>query len=174
MLAPEFDTVRLHLRPLAQRDAGAMFAIMSDPQAMQFWDWPAFTDRDTVEEIVAGQIADMEAGKSLYWAVDAGGVLAGCCDLSEIDNHHGRAEVGFLFGRANWGAGFATEAMTPIMDYAFGPMDLERLWARFHAGNERSRVLLERLGFVREGCLKGHVMRDGKRIDCVLYGRLRS
>jgi [ribosomal protein S5]-alanine N-acetyltransferase len=164
------------LRPLSQGDAAAMFAIMSDPETMRFWDWPAFAERETVEEIVAGQISDMEADRSCYWVVCAGpgGPPIGCCDLSEIDHHHGRAEVGFLFSRESWGRGYAREAMAAIIDFAFGPMDLERLWARFHAGNDRSRLLLERLGFSYEGRLVGHVSRDGERRDCILYGRLRS
>lgn len=153
-----------------------MFAIMGDSETMRFWDWPPFTDRETVDEIVAGQIADMEAGRAIYWAVDldSGGAPIGCCDLSEIDGHHRRAEVGFLFNRANWGRGYAAEAMAAIISHAFGPLDLRRLWARFHAGNERSQVLLERLGFSYEGTLRGHVLREGSRRDCILYGCLRS
>ncbi len=150
-----------------------MFAIMGDPEAMLFWDWPAFTDPETVEEIVGAQIADMEAGNSLYWAVCREGSAIGCCDLSEIDRHHARAEVGFLFGRSSWGQGYAVEAMTAIRDYALGPLGLARLWARFHAGNEKSRALLEKLGFTYEGTLRGHVLREGVRRDCILYGVVR-
>jgi len=169
-------TSRLWLRPLAARDAPALFAIMSDAETMRFWDWPAFTDPETVDEVVRAQIADTEAGSALYWAValEANGPAIGCCDLSEIDRHHGRAEVGFLFSRATWGHGYALEAMTAIVDCAFCDLDLVRLWARFHAGNERSRALLERLGFAYEGTLRGHVWRDGVRRDCILYGRLGS
>ena len=111
-----------------------------------------FTDPETVDEVVRAQIADTEAGSALYWAValEANGPAIGCCDLSEIDRHHGRAEVGFLFSRATWGHGYALEAMTAIVDCAFGDLDLVRLWARFHAGNERSRALLERLKRLKE------------------------
>jgi ribosomal-protein-alanine N-acetyltransferase len=167
-------TSRLSLRPLSQRDAPAMFAIMADPETMQFWDWPAFTDPETVAEIVAAQIGDMEAGNALYWTVCLEATAIGCCDLSDIDRHHGRAEVGFLFGRENWGHGYACEAMLAIVEYAFAELGLQRLWARFHAGNEKSRALLGRLGFGYEGTLRGHVLRDGVRRDCILYGRVHS
>jgi ribosomal-protein-alanine N-acetyltransferase len=171
---PLLHTSRLTLRPLEARDAPVMFAVMRDAETMRFWDWPAFVDLETVEEIVAAQIADMEAGNALYWTVCHAGPAIGCCDLSEIDRHHARAEVGFLFGRDSWGQGFALEAMTAIRDYAFGPLGLERLWARFHAGNAKSQALLERLGFTYEGTLRRHVLRDGTRRDCILYGIVRS
>jgi RimJ/RimL family protein N-acetyltransferase len=175
MLAPILRTQRLVLRALAPADAEALYAIMSDDETMRFWDWPAFQDYSTVADIVAGQIADMAGGHSAYWAVtpQPGGAAFGACDLSEIDLRQRRAELGFLFNRAWWGNGYALEAMTAVMDHAFGDLGLERLWARLHAGNDGSRRLLERLGFAYEGTLAGHVIRDGSRRDCLIYGRLK-
>jgi ribosomal-protein-alanine N-acetyltransferase len=172
----DLRTTRLLLRPLAPADAEAVFAIMSDDEAMAFWDWPAFKDYGTVAGIVAGQADDMAEGRSAYWAVtmQTGGAVIGACDLSEIDHRQRRAEIGFLFNRAWWGNGYAFEAMTSVADYAFETLGLERLWARFHAGNEASRRLLERLGFAYEGTLKGHIVRGGARRDCLIYGKLRD
>jgi ribosomal-protein-alanine N-acetyltransferase len=175
-MTPILDTERLHLRPLAPRDAEALFAIMSDPQAMRFWDWPPFREVQTVREIVASQMASMQAGAACYWAVclKGTGAAIGTCDLSDIDRHHGRAEVGFAFHRSYWGNGFALEAMKAVIAHACGAMAIERLGARLHAGNDASRRLLERLDFRYEGRLVGHVVRDGRRRDCLLYGRLAS
>ena len=51
-------------------------------------------------------------------------------------------------------------------------MGLRRLAARTHLGNRRSDALLEKLGFVEEGFLRGFVERDGERRDCRLFGLL--
>jgi ribosomal-protein-alanine N-acetyltransferase len=171
-LQANLRTERLVLHPLAQEDAPAIFAIMSDEETMRFWDWPAIREPQTVAEIVADQIADMAAGRAVFWTVMLGPALIGSCDLSGIDRHHGRAEIGFLFNRAYWGNGYAAEAMAAVVDHAFGPLGLERLWARFHAGNEGSKRLLERLGFAYEGTLRSHVVRGAERRDCELYGRV--
>jgi ribosomal-protein-alanine N-acetyltransferase len=175
MPSPLLTTTRLRLRPLAENDSAAVFAMMSDDETMRFWDWPAFTDPGTVKEIVAGQLADVRAGDAVYWAVTLSGndAAIGVCDLSAIDMHHRRAELGFLFARPWWGKGYAAEAMEKVVAHAFGPLGIERLWARFHAGNSASKRLLTRLGFTHEGTLKGHVLRDGERRDCHIYGRLR-
>jgi ribosomal-protein-alanine N-acetyltransferase len=167
------ETERQHLRPLSRADSPAIFRIRSDPETMRFWDWPAATDASAVAETVAAQIDDMEAGRSIYWAVCLDKDAIGCCDLSGIDRHHGRAEVGYIFARAAWGHGFAQEAMAAIMGYAFGTLGLQRLTARIHAKNEASRRLLTRLGFEYEGTLRGHVVRDGARRDCQIYGLVR-
>jgi ribosomal-protein-alanine N-acetyltransferase len=174
-MTPFLMTPRLTLRPLETRDVDAVFAMMSDDETMRFWDWPAFRDRDVVADIVAAQRADMAADIAMYWAValTAGGAAIGSCDLSDIDRHHKRAEIGFLFSRAWWGNGYAREAMEAINAFAFEDLHMERLWARFHAGNAASQRLLERLGFSREGTLRAHILRDGVRRDCEIYGRMR-
>ena len=175
-MTPILDTERLHLRPLAPRDAESLFAIMSDAEAMRFWDWAPFKEVQTVREIIAGQITTMESGQACYWAVclKGTGSAIGTCDLSDIDHHHQRAEVGFAFHRSYWGNGYAFEAMSAVLAHVFGATELVRLGARLHAANHASRRLLERLGFSYEGRLVGHVLRDGIRRDCLMYGKLRE
>jgi len=168
-------TNRLVLRPIEPRDTDAMFAIMRDPETMRFWDWPPVASRDAVAGIVGRQAAETEGGTGYYWAVcmPPTDEVIGSCDLSEIDVQERRAEVGFLFRRTMWGQGFAFEAMQAIVVYGLGTLGLERLWARCHAGNQASVKLLERLGFTYEGTLKAHVVREGARRDCLIFGMVR-
>jgi ribosomal-protein-alanine N-acetyltransferase len=169
------QTQRLHLRPVRINDAVELFVGRGDPEVMKYWDWPAQESVDQVRSIIQNHLAEIESGQTQWWvvALSSRGPAIGEVDLSEIDLHHRRAEVGFLFRRAAWGQGLAREAMERVMRYGFEDLGLERLWARFHAGNNASRRLLEKLGFAYEGTLRGHVIRDGERRDCLLYGRLR-
>lgn len=157
-------------------DAPALFAGRGDPEAMRWWDWPAAKDVAEVEAAIADHGREVRDGSTLWWAaaLSPQGPAIGECDLSGIDRHHRSAEIGFLFGRAYWGHGYASEAMAAVLAHAFETLALERLWARIHAGNEASARLLARLGFAREGLLRRHVLRDGERRDCLLYGRLRN
>lgn len=175
-MTPILDTPRLQLRPLALGDVDALFAIMSDPETMRYWDWPPFTERETVHDIIAGQISGAEARNSRYWSacLKATGAMIGTCDLSDIEHHHRRAEVGFAFNRAYWGNGYALEAMASVLRYALGELGLKRLGARLHAENDASRRLLERLGFSSEGRLEHYVLRDGVWRDCLIYGLVRG
>src|SRR5258708_5992619 len=97
---PILETQRLRLAPLVQADALDMFPLMGDPEVMAFWDSPQVDDPDVVAEIVAGQVGDMAASKSLHWSIRTldGARFLGICDLSEIDRRHKRAEVGFMLG----------------------------------------------------------------------------
>ena len=167
------ETERLTLQPLAESDAAELFPLMDDPEVMAYWDVPEIDDPDLVAEIVKGQVAIMATGQALHWsirAIDDGGFV-GCCDLYEIDRRHKRAEVGFLVGRDAWSQGYALEAMQAVVAYA-ATSGLRRLTAQTHLGNRRSETLLEKLGFTEEGLLRGHVLRDGERRDCRLFGLL--
>jgi ribosomal-protein-alanine N-acetyltransferase len=170
------QTPRLFLRPIALSDAPALFEARGDAEVMRYWDWPAQSNIAAVEQIFAAHIPELTAETTKWWAValSPDGPAIGECDLSEIDTHHGRAEVGFLFARRYWGQGYAREAMERVIDHGFNDLGLTRLWARVHDGNAASKRLLENLGFAYEGRLKSHIVRDGMRRDCLLYGRLRA
>ncbi|WP_297697038.1 GNAT family protein [Phenylobacterium sp.] len=167
------ETDRLRLAPLAEADAADLYPLMDDPEVMAYWDGPSVDDPDLVAEIVRAELAEMRAGRAVYWSIRRldGGAFVGCCDLSEIDRRHKRAEVGFMLGRAAWGEGYALEAIQAAVGFA-AASGLRRLAARTHLGNRRSEALLERLGFQEEGLLRGHVLRDGERRDCRLFGLL--
>lgn len=167
------ETERLVLRPLEVADAARLFPILSDPEVMAHWDIPQIDDPDLVREVVQGQVADDAAGLSLHWTICllADSRVLGACDLSEIDRRHKRAEVGFMLGRGAWGQGYAIEAMRAVVAHA-AAAGFRRLTARTHLGNLRSDAVLQRMGFHEEGLLRGHVIRDGERRDCRLFGLL--
>lgn len=168
------QTERLRLAPLQLSDAPSLLTILGDEAAMEFWHRPAITRVATGSEIVAGQIAAMADGQFLYWTVWRGGDAIGSVDLSALDFSHRRGEVGFLFRPDQWGLGFAREAMAAVIAHAFGPLKLERLEARIHAGNKRAKRLVMALGFQPEGRLNGHLLRDGIRHDVDVFGLLST
>src|SRR5262245_52505759 len=116
------ETGQLHLEPLASSDASALFAILSDAEAMKFWHSPPLTRPATVTEIVASQLSAMADGHFLYWTVWRGPDAIGSIDLANLDFTHRRGEIGFLFRRDQWGHGYGREAVGAVIAYAFGPL----------------------------------------------------
>lgn len=155
-------------------DAAALHAIWGDAEAMRYWDWPPMESVEVTRDVIRRQCEDAEGGDAIYWSMVLDGRRApiGACDLSDIDTHHRRAEIGYLLAREYWGQGYAIEALRVVVAYATNALKLERLSARTHTGNERSIALLKKLGFKHEGTLRAYVWRDGTRRDCDLYGLL--
>jgi RimJ/RimL family protein N-acetyltransferase len=167
------ETERLVLRPVETGDWRTLYPIMSDPIVMAHWDSSEIEDPDAIAQMIAAQVDDMRAGAACYWAVERAcdHAFLGACDLSDIDWRHRRGEVGFVLAGEAWGRGYGLEAMRAVVDHAAG-LGLKRLWARAHAGNDRSERLLKRLGFEEEGYLRGHIQRAGERRDCKIFGLL--
>lgn len=170
---PILETGRLRLEPLQVSDADHLYPIMGDPEVMAYWDVASIDDPEVVSQIVANQVVSMGGGRAIHWAMRtlADRRFLGSCDLSDIDRWHRRAEVGFILGREAWGQGYAHEAMQSVIAFA-GANGLRKLAARTHLGNRRSEILLEKLGFTEEGLLRGHILKDGDRRDCRVFGLL--
>ncbi len=168
------QTQRLTLRPLDPGDAGALHALLSDAEVMAYWDISEIQDEALTAKILDSQLTAMARDDSFHWAMmrNEDRAFIGCCDLSDIDRWHRRAEVGFISARACWGQGYTLEAMRAVLDHAAQELHLKRLAARVHLGNRRSIRLLKKLGFEAEGVLRGYVERDGERRDCRLFGLL--
>jgi len=90
-----------------------------------------------------------------------------------IDVHRHTAELGYWLGEEFWVRGIMTEAVGAFSDFCFDTFSLRRVYAEPFANNRASARVLEKAGFVFEGCLKNLVMKDGKLLDSLLYARTR-
>jgi [ribosomal protein S5]-alanine N-acetyltransferase len=153
---PLLETPRLLLRAVADRDAAAVFEMESDPVAMRYWSRPPMRD-------IAEATASVERAKSFFgarmglrWSIclAAEDWMLGHASLFNFAEPSDRADIGYGLARRHWGHGYMHEALTAIVDYAFGPLGLRRLEADVDPRNGASLRSLERLGFVREGLLR--------------------
>ena len=159
-------TGRLVLRPQALADAPDLFAILSDPEAMRFWNRPAISRLAVVEELVCEQQAAMAEGLCRYWTVSLNGSAIGSVDLSLIQA--GSAELGFLIRPDHWNMGLASEAVGAVV--AHGMEGLTRLAAVVQSENRAAARVLEKNGFaiVESRPVR---MADGRKKDCAFYLR---
>jgi RimJ/RimL family protein N-acetyltransferase len=115
---------------------------------------------------------DAERGHALTWVAEADGDAAGWVSLRNVD--WGNRSASIAFSVAPWaeGKGIAHAAVSQVLDLAFGPGRLQRIEADCDIDNERSRRLLERLGFQREGTLRAFARMPSGRRDFYLYSLL--
>src|SRR6185369_3870373 len=99
----------------------------------------------------------------------------GCIGL-QIGNevHRKTAEMGYWLGEPFWGRGIMTEAVQEFTRWAFEAFDLQRIFAQPFADNTGSVRVLEKAGFVCEGRLLANVLKDGKKLDSLMYARVRG
>lgn len=165
---------RVTLRWPRETDAEDLMAIFGDPEVTRFWSHGPLADSDAAVALVR-EIHRFFAERVLFqWAVTEGDSdrVIGTCTLHRWSAQHRRAEVGFALRRSWWGRGCMQDAVTTMIEFAFGPMNLHRLEADVDPRNQRSLRLLEKLGFHREGLLAERFHVGDEIQDSVLLGLL--
>lgn len=113
-------------------------------------------------------------GHALNWAIrDGQNQLLGGIGLDPAggDQSH-RAGLGYWLGRPFWGQGIMPLAVQEVCRHAFKQLSFRKLEAHVYSFNTASARVLEKCGFVYEGCLRGHVSKPGRLIDVRCYGLL--
>jgi ribosomal-protein-alanine N-acetyltransferase len=173
--APTLRTARLLLRPFAEADADALFALHSNPHVLRYWDAPPWTAREQAEQFIARCKQFEQDGTGARVAVEriADGIFLGWCGLASWNATCRSARMGYCLNEAAWGHGFATEAAGALLRWAFGATDLNRVQAEADTRNVASGRVLEKLGFIREGTLREDCVVNGEVSDSWVYGLLR-
>jgi aminoglycoside 6'-N-acetyltransferase len=134
-------------------DLGRIVAYRSDPEVARYQAWDAY-DATAASALIA-EMADSAPGRPGHWhqwGIEeiATGLLVGDCGLFTQQNGT-QGEIGFTLAPDAQGRGFATEAVTLVLQAAFGPLGFHRVSANTDPLNARSAALLNRLGFRHEG-----------------------
>ncbi len=66
-----------------------------------------------------------------------------------ISHVNSKPELGFIFDKAYWGKGLATEALKAFLPKAFRELGLTKVTATVNCGHEASLSVLEKLGFIK-------------------------
>lgn len=171
MPVPTLTTPRLVLRQIRADDAAALFPVLSDPVVMNWWSSGPHRSLAETADYVASNAAEGEG--VACWAITLGDDVAlGWVIL--IDGKSDVKEIGYILRRDQWGSGLAREAVARVIDYGFGDLRLRRIFADTDPENGGSIALLERLGFEREGRLRGEWETHIGIRDSLIYGLLRD
>jgi RimJ/RimL family protein N-acetyltransferase len=171
MTAPTLTSARLVLRQLREDDAAALFPVLSDPEVMIWWSSGPHGSLAETEAYVKGNATEDKG--YLCWAITAGDDVAlGWVIL--IDGKPDVKEIGYILHRDHWGRGIAREAVARVIDHGFNDLKLRRIFADTDPENAGSIGLLERLGFQREGHLRGEWETHIGVRDALIFGLLQG
>jgi RimJ/RimL family protein N-acetyltransferase len=148
----ELATARLVLSAPTVDDVDAIHAACQDPDIRRFTTVPSPYRRSDAEAFVALVAGWWATDVEYTWAIRDGASLVGMIGLHAIRD--GAAEIGYWMAPAGRGRGLLTEAANAVLDFAFGPMRLQRVEWRAVTDNPASARVAQRLGFRYEGLLR--------------------
>ena len=175
MTAPqELHTARLLLRSLDRADIPNLVRLAGTKEiAATTLNIPHPYAEDDAVSFIAKASEDCRAGRAFSFAISIlpGRELCGGVGLTIADTHK-HAELGYWIGVPFWGGGFATEAAIAVVEFGFGTLRLNRIYAHHFTGNRASQRVLEKIGMRHEGRFRQHVRKWDQFIDIENYGVL--
>ena len=149
-------TERLLLREMTQDDLPALQGILQDEETMYAYNG-AFDEAETQAWLDRQLSRYAQYGFGL-WAVvlkESGGMIGQCGLTMQPWRGDEVLEVGYLFNRAFWHHGYATEAARGCMEYAFDLLGAREVCSIIRETNLPSRRVAERNGMtVRDSWVK--------------------
>lgn len=172
------ETGRLRLRPFTRGDVDAVFDYRRREDVAQYlFDGPM--SHESVTEAIQqriGQVSLYDEDDRVVLAVERidDKKLIGEVSLILRNLEAAQGEIGYVLHPDVHGQGFATEAATALMCFAFDDYGMHRVMARCDARNTASWSVMERLGMRREAHFREHSLFKGRWDEEFIYAILHA
>ena len=171
------ETKRLILRPWQEDDAEELYQYARDPEVGPPAGWPPHTSVENSREIIRNVLSKPETyAVCLKDGLPIGSVglhLNGATDMTDRDDE---CELGYWIGKPFWGQGMIPEASRELLRHGFEELGMRAVWCGYYDGNEKSRKVQLKLGFVyqhRTEGLKVELMNEIRTGHCNLMTKER-
>ena len=139
------ETERLVLRPWREDDAESLYKYASEPEVGLSAGWPPHTSVEDSLNVLRTKLI-----KDTTWAITVKpsdepvgsiGIFPG-----KQPEQRGEYETGYWLGKTFWGRGYVPEAVRALLGLYFS-FGAERIWCAHADFNQRSRRVIEKVGF---------------------------
>ncbi|MGZ5114015.1 MAG: GNAT family N-acetyltransferase [Usitatibacter sp.] len=146
------ETERLLLRPFRGSDLDAYAVMSADAEVMKYIGTGVTLNRNEAWRSIAAMLGHWQLLGYGMWALELRetGELVGRARFLDPPGWPG-FELGWLLGRNHWGKGYAIEAASAALRYAFEVLKRDRVISLIRPGNVRSIRVAEALGEKRVG-----------------------
>ena len=141
-------TNRLILRPWDDYDVDELFELAKDQEIGYWCGWPPhkhiresffmlhnFLEKNEVYAVCLKNTNEIIGSVGL------------CSGIDVLEKNH-ECELEFWIGKKYWGSGYAIEATNKLIEHAFTKLNISTIWCNMIDGNERSKRVQDKLGFV--------------------------
>ncbi|MBC8131064.1 MAG: GNAT family N-acetyltransferase [Rhizobiaceae bacterium] len=171
-------TSRLVLRRPVAADAEALFAAYaSHIETVRYLTWTPH--RDVADTVASLRQRDEEwrEGSSFPFVIAPAAAPDSPFGSIHLRPKGHAVSFGYVLGRSQWARGYATEALTCLVDWSLSQPGVHRACASCDADNPASGRVMEKAGMQYEGTLRRFVVHpnmSGEPRDAMMYARFRS
>jgi UDP-4-amino-4,6-dideoxy-N-acetyl-beta-L-altrosamine N-acetyltransferase len=164
---------KTRLRAIEREDIPTFVRWLNDPEVRRYLELYLPISKAEEEKWFEAQL---ENESSRVFGIETEeGVLIGNIGLSELDWKNRNAYLGIVIAEKEyWGQGYGSDAITSLLRFAFGEMNLHRIHLSVFDFNQRAIRCYEKCGFRQEGRAREALFRDGSYRDTFQMAILRQ
>jgi len=173
---PNINTKRLFLREINLNDARTLFQYWSDDEVTKYLNIDSFINIGQALNMIRLLKSLFPRKEGIRWVIvrKEDNAVIGTCGFNSWVKKSSRGEIGYELGRTYWGNGYASEALSEIIEYGFNVMELNRIEAFTVPEAVRSINLLKKFGFKKEGILREYGYWNNQYWDENIYSLLKK
>jgi len=172
-----FLTSRLLLRKPLLLDAEAVFsAYASDAQVTRYVTWRQHESAEITKGFLTRCLREWADGSHLSYIITPIAEPSRPLGMISVRRKQERVLFGYVLSQRVWGRGFATEALSYLVNWSLAQEGVWRASAFCDVDNTASARVMEKSGLSFEGLLRRYIMHpnvsDEPR-DCLMYAKVR-
>lgn len=162
------ETGRLQIRELVDADLSGLCRALQDEEVTYAYE-RVFTEKE-IGFWLKQQIRCYETEGFGMWAVvlkETGDMIGHAGISMQFWGNEALPEIGYMFEKAFWHQGYATEAVIACREYAFGVLGMERVYSVIRSDNVASRAVARRNGMKITGTAYRSI--NGRMVTHYMY-----
>jgi [ribosomal protein S5]-alanine N-acetyltransferase len=176
---PFILTSEITLRKIEKNDLDDLYSIYSNENLFKYnRPGKAKKNKSTVENMISHFQRDFSKKKEIFLGIcrnDDLKRIIGVAEIFDFDTKVNMVTIGYTLNEDYWGHGFATKTVGALRDYLINTIGINRIQAFVMPINIKSKNVLERNGFIKEGIIRqGAVWTGIGVVDLDLYSFLKS
>jgi diamine N-acetyltransferase len=158
---------KLNFRAPEPEDVDILYTWENDASIWHLSNTVTPFSKHTLEEYILNAHQDIYTAKQLRLIIvlNKTSEAVGCIDLFDFDPVNMRAGVGILISKEFRKKGFASEALSMLIDYAFQTLHLHQLYCNITSDNAESLKLFQKQNFKIIGLKKEWIRFKSNWID---------
>lgn len=177
---PDIRTDEIIIRKMTELDTDALFAVCSNRNVFRYIPEFLYTEDKDVLRTAIWKLGEQDFAER-RWIVagvclpESPGCVIGTAEMFDYNEHVKAVEIGYRIGEEFWGQGIAAKVVHAMAGYLFDEICINRIQATVLPGNVRSKRVLLKNGFQKEGLLRQVSYWKGRGIvDLEMYSLLKS
>ncbi|WP_144509824.1 GNAT family N-acetyltransferase [Bacillus sp. FJAT-22090] len=172
---PVLESEHLKLVEIKEEHTDSIYRIFSNSEVIKFYGMAPFTQVDEANNLINSFSKGFKENRSIRWGIVLKETeeVIGTVGLNNLVRAQKRTEIGYDLLPEYWRRGIVSEAVETVIRYCFNELALFRIAAVTFTENESSYKLLLKLGFQKEGLLRGYIYQNEQSNDTFVFSLIQ-